>query len=112
MPVTHDSHEDNDTFELYRENSEISYEYAMACASGLVFCIGCSAMLSNIDLFTAMRNAMKVRVAICSIIYRKVCGVGSIFYRIDPMPTGPTKILLLIDFPTKIVTTAVEYSAR
>lgn len=50
----------------------MSYESALIYASGTIFLIACNALLSNVDLFTAMRNAMKVRVAICSIIYRKV----------------------------------------
>lgn len=60
-------------------------------------------MLSNVDLFTAMRNAMKVRVAICSIIYRKVCVLQLTF---------GNNWNFLFGFACQTVTAIVEYGVR
>lgn len=85
----------------------MSYEYAITYASALVFCIGCSAMLSNIDLFTAMRNAMKIRVAICSLIYRKVRRIHDfLFCKVNSIKSFAN----FNEFPLKIVAAIVKRS--
>lgn len=50
----------------------MSYEEALWCACGLLLTNGIQSFAYSQYYMVAVNNAMKVRVAICSIIYRKV----------------------------------------
>lgn len=59
-------------FHINREDSNISYKDAMISASGIVLLNAVQTWCGNRFLKQSFHNGMKVRVAVCSVIYRKV----------------------------------------
>lgn len=57
---------------FFKSNSNISHSDAILCASGMVILNGLGALIINQLFMTGYHNGMKVRIAICSLIYRKV----------------------------------------
>lgn len=62
----------NESMIYYRSNSNISHSDAILYASGMVILNGMGALTINQLFMSGYHNGMKVRVAICSLIYRKV----------------------------------------
>lgn len=60
--------------DISSEDSSETYENAILYATGIVVLIAGNAILMNTFLVKALHNALKVRVAMCSIVYRKVRG--------------------------------------
>lgn len=56
----------------FRAGSSITYNDALLYAVGILFFNGTQTIGSNQAYMYGYHNAMKVRVAVCSIIYRKV----------------------------------------
>lgn len=56
----------------YRQNKEISYRDALLYAGGIFLLNGLQALTSSQYYVIAYHNAMKIRVAICGLMYRKV----------------------------------------
>lgn len=56
----------------FKSNSNISHSNAILFASGMVILNGLGALIINQLFMTGYHNGMKVRIAICSLIYRKV----------------------------------------
>lgn len=57
--------------DYFRKDSEMSSKDAWLAAGGIVGLSGTYAFLYNQYLFTAFCTGMKVRIAVCSLIYRK-----------------------------------------
>lgn len=51
----------------------MKYEDALIYASGIVILTVCNAILVSKYYVSAFHNGMKIRVAVCSLVYRKVC---------------------------------------
>lgn len=56
----------------FRHGSTMTYEDAMKYACGLLLFNGIQSLSWNQYFMVAYHNAMKIRVAVCSLIYRKV----------------------------------------
>lgn len=50
----------------------MKYEEALIYASGLMFFNVLNSLMGNQNLLYALHSGMKIRVALCSLIYRKV----------------------------------------
>lgn len=59
-------------FWIYSEDSKMTYDEALWYASGIVILNAINAILVNQFFMIGFHNGMKVRVAVCSVIYRKV----------------------------------------
>lgn len=57
---------------IFSEDPQISNEQGLWCAGGFLTIIGLNAILNNQIVMSAFHNGMKIRVSICSIVYRKV----------------------------------------
>lgn len=57
----------------FRSDSPVSHHEALLYASGMVILNGIGVLTINQLFMTGYYNGMKVRVAVCSIIFRKVC---------------------------------------
>lgn len=62
IKITHD----------FRSDSEVTHEEAVMYASGMVILNGIGVLTINQLFMTGYYNGMKARVAVCSIIFRKV----------------------------------------
>lgn len=58
--------------QFFRKDTDIAYHDAILYAVGLVALNGLNALFLNHVFLLSFHNAMKVRVAVCSLIYRKV----------------------------------------
>lgn len=58
---------------MYSEDSTMKYDDALMYACGIVILNAFNTILVNQFVMIAFHNGMKVRVAVCSLIYRKVC---------------------------------------
>lgn len=58
-------------------NSDVSPTEAILYASGMVFLNGIGVLTINQLFMVGYHNGMKARIAVCSIIYRKVSGTIS-----------------------------------
>lgn len=56
----------------FRTASTTTYRNALIYASGIVVMNGIYAVISNHIMFRSLHYGMKIRVAVCSLIYRKV----------------------------------------
>lgn len=72
------------------EGSTMKYEEAIIYASGIVILTAINAILVSQFYGTSFHNGMKVRVAVCSLVYRKVSH-----------PPPPPSRLLRISFSDK-----------
>lgn len=57
---------------VFRSNSDVSHSDAVLFASCMVLLNGIGALTINQLFITGYHNGMKVRIAVCSMIYRKV----------------------------------------
>jgi len=55
------------------ETEKADLGYAYMCAFGLVFSMFTSMVLQNVTLIEILHCGMKMRIACCSMIFRKVC---------------------------------------
>ncbi|XP_055676629.1 probable multidrug resistance-associated protein lethal(2)03659 [Lutzomyia longipalpis] len=55
----------------FRNNSDIPHTEAIICAIGIILLNGLGVFTSNHITFRGCHNGMKVRVAVCSLVYRK-----------------------------------------
>lgn len=58
--------------EFFRQSTKTTYYEAVMFAVGIIALNGMVALFSNHVLLLSFHNGMKVRVAVCSLIYRKV----------------------------------------
>lgn len=59
--------------QYFQKDTNIAYHDAILYAVGLVALNGLNALFLNHVLLLSFHNSMKVRVAVCSLVYRKVC---------------------------------------
>lgn len=69
------------------------YENAMLYATGIVILNACNALLMSNALIKGLHNALKVRTAICSVIYRKVIKHFIYFTLVDFLIKNTVRII-------------------
>lgn len=67
-----------DFFYFYSEKPEIKYEQAIGCAFSILVMTAINTIIINQFFILGFHNGMKIRVAMCSLIYRKVSGQCSL----------------------------------
>lgn len=58
-------------YSLFRSETQVTYNQALAYSIGIVALNATSALVNNHIFQTSFHNGMKVRVAVCSLVYRK-----------------------------------------
>lgn len=64
----------------FKKGSEETYESALLYASGICIATAISVITINQTIFSAFHIGAKVRVAACSVVYRKVCELLYTYY--------------------------------
>lgn len=59
--------------QYFQKDTNIAYHDAILYAVGIVALNGLNALFFNHVILLSFHNSMKVRVAVCSLVYRKVC---------------------------------------
>lgn len=67
---------------IFSEDSKMPYEEAMWYASGIIILNAINTILVNQFFIIGFHNGMKVRVAVCSLIYRKVSTIYCEFWEL------------------------------
>lgn len=57
----------------FRKDSSLTYEVALYYAGGICLATAINVLSGNQTIFGAFHVGAKVRVAVCSVVYRKVC---------------------------------------
>lgn len=76
----------------FRKDSDMTREEALYCAGGIVILNGISVLTINQFVLGSFQNGMKVRIAVCSIIYRKALRLS----RTALGDTAPGKVVNLL----------------
>lgn len=63
--------------QYFRHSGKITYDEAMIYAIGIVVLTGLNAILNQQIMFLSFHDGMQIRVAVCSLIYRKVAIIYS-----------------------------------